>query len=680
MKKLLNVPFVILTISLVLGIILGYYISISLRIAIILQTASITGLTISWWYANRIFRSTIHFSGLVIITFFFFGTTLVELYHPKNDPFHFTNRLNNSEPHVTFEFSVKKRLKSTSFYDKYIISLTSLENNKVTGDVLLKLPNKSLKTKLITGTSYLTYALLKPIPKPLNPNQFNYASYMGYEYVYYQTTIDFKNLILTDKTNFSLYRLADIIRADIFKNLSNYTFTGKQLAIINALILGQKQDIDIDTFKDYQNAGATHILAVSGLHIGILLILLNFLLKPLDYIFKRSRELKIVLTIIALWSFAIIAGLSPSILRAATMFSFITIGTYFRSKTSIYNALIISIFILVILDPLLIFSVGFQLSYVAVFSIIWMQPHLVKIYKPRFYIDKILWETLTVTITAQIGLLPLLLFYFHQFPLLFIISNLIIIPILGIVLGLGILVILLAKIHLLTDWIVMTYGNLIDFINTIIHWVAAQKAFIIKDISFSSKILVSGYLLTIVFIQTLRNYHIKRLFALSVVIALFLSVLVYEKKISHKVEELIVFHNPRNTIIGVSENQQLKIFSKDSITDTTIDFLIRGHVVANNFELSPPQILHNIYTYKDKRIFIIDENGIYDLPNFKADIILLINSPKIHLDKVIEQIQPEQIIADGSNYRSYLDRWESTCLKQKIPFHRTDKKGAYILK
>lgn len=680
MKKLLNVPFVILTISLVLGIIFGYYISISLRIAIILQTASITGLAISWWYANKIFRSTIHFSGLVIITFFFFGITLVELYHPKNDPFHFTNRLNNSERQVALVFSIKKRLKSTSFYDKYIISLTSLGNNRVTGDILLRLPNKSLKTKLITGESYLTYALIEPIPEPSNPNQFNYATYMSYEYVFYQTTPDFKNLILINKTKFSVYRAADIIRTDILKNLTNYTFTSKQLAIINALILGQKQDIDIDTFKDYQNAGATHILAVSGLHVGILLILLNFLLKPLDYLFKRSRELKIVLIIIVLWSFAIIAGLSPSILRAATMFSFVTIGSYFRSKTSIYNALIISIFILLTIDPLLVFSVGFQLSYVAVFSIIWMQPHLVKIYKPRFYIDKILWETLTVTITAQIGLLPLLLFYFHQFPLLFIVSNLIIIPILGIVLGLGILVILLAEIHLLADWIVLIYGNLIDFINIIVHWVAAQKAFIIKDITFSKRTLVSGYLLIIIFIRTLKNYHIKKLFLLSLMLVLFLSVLAYEKSISLSTEELIVFHNHRNTIIGVSENQQLKLFSKDSITDATIDFLTKGYLVSNNLELLPSQTLHNIYTYKDKRILIIDNNGIYELPNFKADIILLINSPKIHLEKVIEQIQPEQIIADGSSYKSYINRWERTCLKQKIPFHRTDKKGAYILK
>lgn len=680
MKKLLNVPFVILTISLVLGIIVGYYISISLKLAIILQTVSITGLVISWWYANKIFRSAIHFSGLVITTFLFFGITLVTLYHPKNDPFHLTNQLNNHERHVAFEFAIKKRLKSTSFYDKYIISLTSLENNKVTGDVLLRLPNKTLKTKLITGESYLTYALLEPIPEPSNPNQFNYATYMSYEYVFYQTTPDFKDLILTNKTKFSAYRLADIIRTDILKNLTNYTFTSKQLAITNALILGQKQDIDIDTFKDYQNAGATHILAVSGLHVGILLILLNFILKPLDYIFKKSRELKIVLIIIVLWCFAIIAGLSPSILRAATMFSFVTIGTYFRSKTSIYNALVISIFILLTMDPLLIFSVGFQLSYIAVFSIIWMQPHLVKIYKPKFYIDKILWKTLTVTITAQIGLLPLLLFYFHQFPLLFIISNLIIIPILGIVLGLGILVIILAQMNLLSDWIALIYGSLIDVINIIIHWVAAQKVFIIKDISFSGRMLISGYLLIIVFIQTLKNYHVKKLFALSIALTLFLSVIVYEKYISHNIEELIVFHNHRNTTIGVSENQQLKLFSKDSITDTTIDFLTKGYLVANNFELLPPQILHNIYTYKDKRIFIIDNNGIYELPNFRADIILLINSPKIHLDKVIEQIQPKQIIADGSNYISYLDRWENTCIKQKIPFHRTDKKGAYILK
>nr|WP_246615940.1 ComEC/Rec2 family competence protein [Aquimarina litoralis] len=677
---MLNVPFVILTFSLCIGIIIGYYIPIPLKLAIVFQVSCIIGLSISWLYAKKVFSNTAHFSGVTILTFIVFGITLVQVYHPKNNPHHFIHHLNNTQKNKVIEFSVKKRLKPTSFYEKYVISLHSYENKRVTGDVLLRLPKDSTKSKLITGTSYIAYSKLQPIPMPLNPNQFNYATYMSHEYIFYQTTINTNNLIYIDKTSFNIYRIADLIRMDIHQKLSSYSFDTIQLSIINALILGQKQDIDSNTFNDFRDAGATHILAISGLHVGILLILLNIILKPLDYVFRKSRLIKVILSILSLWSFAVIAGLSPSVLRAATMFSFVAIGTFIRSKTSIYNALVISMFILLSMNPLILFSVGFQLSYVAVFSIVWIQPHFVKIYRPKFYIDRIIWETFTVTITAQIGLLPLLLYYFHQFPLLFIVSNVIIIPILGIVLGLGILIILLAEIQLLTDWMVTIYGSLIDIITYLIHWVAKQKTFIIKDISFSFNMLITGYFLIISIILAVKNYHIKKVLTICISLTLFLLVLVYEKNINNNNEELIIFHTHHQTMIGVLQNRQFNIFSRDSIPKKTLDFLTKDYLITHNSKLISSNKLLNIYTYKNKKILILDNDGLYKLPNFQTDIIILINSPKVHLHKVIEVLQPRQIIADGSNYRSYLDRWENTCLKEKVPFHRTDKKGAFILK
>ncbi|MFD2563974.1 ComEC/Rec2 family competence protein [Aquimarina rubra] len=681
MNKLLNIPFFILTFSLIIGITIGYYIDINLMCIIIFLTAAIIGLATSWWYSKKIFHSAIWFSVLVIINFTFLGITLVTIHSPQNNPNHYTHFSDTFQKDlVTIHFHIRERLKPTNYYEKYVITLTSIENKKTTGRLLLQLPKDSLQPPLITGTSYISYSQIKPIPKPLNPNQFDYASYLAQNYIFHKTTTEFSKLIPTNSSIFSINRLATLIRTNINQKLKSHNFSKKQLSIINALLLGQRQDIDNDTLTDYRDAGAIHILAVSGLHVGILLMLLNFILKPLDRFKKIGKMAKTIIIILLLWCFAVIAGLSPSVLRAVTMFSFIAIGLHIRSKTSIYNALIVSMFVLLCLRPLLLFSVGFQLSYLAVFAIVWIQPSLVKLLKPRFYIGKVLWETFTVTIAAQLGLLPLTLFYFHQFPLLFFIANLMIIPILGIILGFGILVIILSQIQLLPDWLATTFGNCIDAINFIVHLVSKQEAFLITEISFSWRMLILGYFFIISLVLVFKNRNVLRIYLIAISIIFLLSNLMYEKLQNNEREELILFHNQRNTTVGILQNRCLNIYSKDSISESTKNYVLQGYLVENNSQFIANKKLHNVYAYKKKIILIIDKVGIYNLKELKPDIIVLTNSPKIHLSRVIEILKPKQIIADGSNYKSYLDQWELTCIKQKIPFHRTDKKGAYIFR
>ncbi len=650
--------------------------------AIACLTASMFGLAGSWWYANKIYKSSIGFSALVLLTFLFFGITLVQIHHPKNNSNHYTNLLANEYQNtpVTIHFSINERLKPTSYYDKYIITLRSIESKKVGGDLLLQIPRDSVSFKLLTGATYITHTPIHPIPKPLNPNQFDYANYLSKQYVFDKITLDFKQIIPTKRQQFSIHQLADLIRIDINQKLALYNFNQKQLSIINALLLGQRQDIENDTFSDYRNAGAIHILAVSGLHLGILLLILNLVLKPLDRFKKPGRIIKTILIIILLWCFACIASLSPSVLRAVTMFSFLSIGAHIRSKSSIYNSLIVSMFILLCFDPLLVFSLGFQLSYLAVFAIVWIQPNLVKLYRPRFYVDKLLWETFTVTITAQLGLLPLTLFYFHQFPLLFFVGNMIIIPVLGIILGLGILVIILAELNLLTSWIADTFGYSIDAMNFVVHWISKQEFFLLTDISFSWRMLIIGYLLILSFIFVIKKQNAFRFFATSISLILLLFNLIYEKRLNIHKEELLIFHNQRNTTFGILQNQSLKVYSKDSISEATKYYLFNGYLVENNAKFIPGKKLKNIYSYKSKKILVIDSIGIYHINELKPDIIVLTNSPKIHLSRMIENLKPAQIVADGSNYKSYLNQWELTCIQKNIPFHRTDKKGAYILR
>ncbi len=681
--KPINTPFVILTFSTLIGIIIGYYIFLELTFLLLISSISLGCLCISWLMARKLFRKSFLFSILTIVTFLLFGITLIKVHNPKNHLGHYINNYPLQDLHKNpkrIQFHIKERLKPTHYYEKYIISLEVLDDKNTKGSLLLQIPKEELIDVLTVGDVYIVYSSIEPIPKPLNPYQFDYAQHLSLRNILHKLTVSTDELIKTNMHHWSIYSIADQIRTDINQKLRIYKFEAQQLSIINALFLGQRQDINEEVLSYYRDAGVLHILAVSGLHVGIIMVLLNFILKPLNYYKKNRKIVKAIIIILFLWCFAIVAGLSPSILRAATMFSFVTIGMQFRSKTSIYNALFVSMFILLCFNPLLVFSIGFQLSYLAVFSIVWIQPCLAKFYKPKFIADKKLWEILTVTFSAQLGVLPLTLFYFHQFPLLFFVANLIILPFLEFILGLGIAVIIFAQLEAPFDWLATIFGGLIDRMNQIVYWTAKQESFLISEIPFSGRMLLTSYILIIFFVFLLKKYTLKRLFIFGTSISILFCVLIYEKHLESSNQELIVFHNQRNTMLGILQDQQLRIYSTNSISKSTRKHLIKNYYINNNVKKIEVKTLKNAYSYKEKNIIVIDSSGIYDIPKFSPEIILLSRSPKIHLNRMIETLKPKLIIADASNYKSYLNQWEVTCIKQNIPFHRTDKKGAFILK
>ncbi len=679
--KLLNVPFLILTISIVIGILIGYYFNISPHIIFILLFISMTGLAISWYRSKKIFRKGYSFSCLMVIVFILFGLTLVQIHNPKNYTSHYSNKiqLQNIEDHKTgIQFSIQERLKPTSYYNRYRVSVLFLGNQATQGSILLKVKKDS--NILDVGKRYTVFTYLQPIPSPLNPDQFDYAKYLSKQYIYHQITTTTHQLIENQETDWSLYYLADQIRKNINFKLSKYAFDTKQQSIINALLLGQRQDISQETFAQYRDSGAIHILAVSGLHVGIILVILNLVLKPIERFGRKGKIIKLIFIIFFLWCFAIIAGLSSSVLRAVTMFSFLAIGIQIRSATSIYNSLFISIFILLCFKPLLLFSVGFQLSYLAVFAIIWIQPVIAYRYNPKTYVSKKIWETFTVTIAAQFGLLPLTLFYFHQFPLLFFVSNLIIIPFLGSILGFGIIIIILAYLNILPQYIATLFGSCIDLMNACVSLVAQQEQFLITDINFSSRMLLGLYLVIIALTLLFQRYkNIKIVYVMTSLIMLF-TIMLFERHLLIDKQEFIIFHHHRNTTLGVLESKKLKLYSRAIISNTTERFLFGNYLINNQATIDTSLLLKNVYTYKEQVILIIDSTSVYSIPKIRPAIILLSDSPKIHLNRVIDSLQPRQVIADGSNYKSYIDQWEVSCKKQNIPFHRTDKKGAFILK
>ena len=302
----------------------------------------------------------------------------------------------------------------------------------------------------------------------MSMNYFNYKKYLEKQQVFHQMYVKENEFVQLLKSKLTLKGHASLFRNRINVALKKHGFKDNELGVINALLLGQRKEIDTDLLDDYANAGAIHILAVSGLHVGIILLILNFLLKPMERL-KYGKTIKLFCVVFLLWSFAFVAGLSASVVRAVSMFTAVAIGWQVNRPSNIYNTLVISMFILLLMHPFFLFDVGFQMSYLAVFSIVWLQPLFYRIWSPRFKLVDYFWKLLTVSFAAQLGVLPLSIFYFHQFPGLFFLSNLLIIPILGVVLIGGILTIMLSLIDLLPQFVADIYVEIIKLMNTVIQ-------------------------------------------------------------------------------------------------------------------------------------------------------------------------------------------------------------------
>lgn len=675
--KLFNFTIIKLALCLITGIIFGYYLDIAPKNSLLFSCISILLFWVLYLKYRTKIRSSIVIGLSIFITTFSLGITTISLQTQQ----HFTNHHSNSQGFEIdsiqlIKFRIREVLKPSNYYNKYAIDVFSVNQRQSIGKCLLNITKDSLSPTLDVDAIYSTKTGFKSLTPPLNPHQFDYKDYLKKQHIYHQLFIKNSQILLLENKTHTVFGYAASLRKTINEELKNYNFKKDELAIINALLLGQRQDISKDIYNSYAQAGAIHILAVSGLHVGIILLLLHNLLKPLDF-FRKGKLAKIGIILILLWSYAIIAGLSASVVRAVTMFSLVAIGINLKRPSNIYNTLFSSIFILLICKPTFLFDVGFQLSYLAVFAIVTFQPMLYNLLDFKYKIFDYPWQLFTVTISAQIGVIPISLYYFHQFPGLFFVSNLIIIPFLGVILGFGILIIILALLKSLPNWLANLYGEIINHMNIFVNWVSQQEAFLFKNISFSLTQVIFCYTLIGLFIIIYKKRTYKNVTLSLITILLFQLHLLYKKQ-EYSNKKFIVFHKSRYSIIGIQQHKDLEVHTNiKSITD---EKLITNYCVGEAVTLTTIDSIQSLYTFDAKRILVVDSLGVYNIKSLQPEVILLRNSPKLNLVRLIDSMQPKLIIADGSNYKSYQDRWSKTCEAKKIPFHQTSKKGAYILK
>jgi competence protein ComEC len=299
---------------------------------------------------------------------------------------------------------------------------------KVSGRLMLYLQKDSLAASVKYGDYLLIENNFQEISDPKNPGEFNYRRFLSYSNIFHQAYRTSGQWQPTGRNQgFFLVRWSLAMRHKALQTFEDHHLSGREFAVVSALLLGFREYLDEDLRREFAGAGAMHILCVSGLHVGIIFLVLKFLLSFLNKV-PRGRIVQTVLVILLIWFYAAITGFSPSVLRASTMFSFVALGHSFRRTTSIYNTLAASAFLLMIIDPYIITRIGFQLSYLAVISIVALQPFFYQqlVFK-NYLLDKA-WAILTVSLAAQLATGPLSLFYFHQFPNYFLLTNLIVIP------------------------------------------------------------------------------------------------------------------------------------------------------------------------------------------------------------------------------------------------------------
>lgn len=619
-------------------------------------------------------RKSSFFGLLIGSVFFFIGMFILHNGDATKDENYFGNHTANNAAVV---LKIKSILKSGNYHQKYIAEVIQINQKITTGEVLLNIEKDCLSVNFNINDKILLENNFVGVHEPLNPHQFNYKKYLENKGIRQQIYSTKKEILFLNSDVSSPLGVIHKIRLKIQKSLDQYNFSKDELSVMNALLLGQRQDISKELTTNYSKAGAVHILAISGLHVGIILVLLSFVLKPLDRV-KKGKFIKLILVISFLWFFAVLAGMSASVTRAVTMFSALALGQFFNKKNAVEQSLVFSMFIILLWKPIFLFDIGFQLSYLAVFGIIWIQPLFYNFWTPKLYIVAKAWQLFTVSLAAQIGVLPLSLFYFHQFPGLFFVSNLLIIPFLGIILGIGIIVVVLSYYSLLPDFIASIYGGIISVLNKTVVLIANQENFLFSDISFSGFKMFLLYLIIIACFQFILRRNAKRcMFFLSLVLV-FQSVSFYEKYTTEITHQFIVFHKSRNSIIGKRIGARLKVYHN-------MDTLIQDQNVLKNYTLGERikdvnyYEISNFLQIDSQVILFIDTIGNYDIKGLQRPILVLGQSPKINLERLIKMLNPTLVIADGSNYKSYVSLWRASCLELQTPFWSTRKKGAYIL-
>lgn len=681
MNFLQRTPFLRLLLSYVVGIILFQYFTIPISVLI----AGVScGVIIIFFYSATPY-SKFHFQfrwlfGIsAMLIFAILGYFNALKFEQKNQFYNFNHK---SIYLVELKSAAIEKENSYKCTVELLQEFDSLETRKTAGRTLLYLQKDSLSSTLLMGDRILISAEFQHPTGVQNPEGFDFATYLKRQGINATAYIDSVSWVkVSSNKAFSITRLSEKARNYLLEIYKRFEITGDEFSVLAALTLGYKDALDTEIRDDYSATGATHILSVSGLHVGIVYAVVFFLLGFLKHT-SRQKLARILISTFFIWIYAFITGLSPAVFRSALMFSFVAFATVLNRKSIIYNTVLLSAFLMLLFNPNLLFNIGFQLSYTAVLSIVFFQPKIAKTFILKNKFLKWFWELTAVSVAAQIGTLPFALYYFQQFPNYFLLTNYIAIPLATVIISLALTLFFTSFIPFVSSLVAFLLQKSVWLMNLLINSIVElpySTTTISINITQFLLIFLALFLITAFFFY--KKYGFLFTGLISILALMLIFAFHHYKGLTET--KMIVFSSYSSPIINLIDQSKNYVITTDS---TAVDKVARPFWNIN--KLQPPAYIHqtewkeeDFILFKGKRIMLLKDDFFknkYTEKPLPIDYLIIANKVKPNMPQILECVHPKLVIIDKSISPWYTEHIISTCQERNIPHYSITEKGAFI--
>jgi competence protein ComEC len=551
--------------------------------------------------------------------------------------------------------------------------------------------NKDSTLRFSPGDVLVCQTVFNEISPPQNHEEFDYREYLRRMKIFSTAFVNPEKLAIVDSGQISLYKkFVFSLQQYSLETLQRAGLQSEELAVALALLTGNKQYLEDDLRNSYVSSGTVHLLAVSGLHVGIVFMILNFALRFMDRK-KKLRLVKGVIILISLWIYASVAGLASSIVRASTMFSVFVIADMAGRSKSTYNNIALSCFIMCLMNPYAIFETGFQLSYLAVIGIVYFQPKFMKPFRRCNKFLKPILECSTVTLAAQLGTLPVILLTFKVFPAYFLFSNLILVPYTSVVMYIGVIVIALSW----QPFLLMIGGFALNAAVYLMNWVV--KFFDRLPHSTIDGIYINGIQCTLLVISILSLAFLfsfkKRIFSVMILTAMIVlfSISAYHsyRVSSHK--EFGVFGVKRSFYAYFIENGSGFSIRDTSSVNRSFDFNTKNYLIKRGFRSerdltalsltdSIPNLYKGVLLFAGKKIALSSQLSVtagFSGTPLNVDYLCVTERQNVKPETVLSCYNPSKIII-ANNLPAYkINEWIQIAKSKNIPYHKIKTDGKF---
>ena len=560
-------PLLLMLLCYVLGIFFCDLIPTSIHQTVFLMSFALVFTMLSF-FKVKILKELKNYS----LGFLFFSVGVFSHYwHSKK------SEIPNFQGKQTVVFQINKKLNSNKKYRKYEV-LAKAEGNEINAILYVPKEEKQLDFK----NYYQTKVYINKVESPNNDFQFDYAKYLARKGIYYQSFAT-DEILEAPKKTLTISEKIRQKRLEILNTIDGSKLPKREREFLKGIILADRTEMDAEMVSDFSKSGLVHFLAISGTHLAIIFWLILYLLKPIFP--AKFRKIPIVLSLLFIWSFTIFIDYGSSVVRSCLMITAYYSFVLLQRKPDLLHAMAIAGFAILIFDTHQVFDVGFQLSFVAVFGIFWLnEPILKNLPRPKNKIQDFLFNVISVSLAAQIATLPLVIFYFHQYSFLSIVANVIIVPFSEIIIIFSLLMTVLFAFKLEFSWLSFIYEKLVDFLLKSIHFFADQDWFFIKNIPLNWGELIILFVVIFLLRGLFLHQSKTMLRFLGIALLFFMVRIIVDFYQFKKTETLVVENFNQKTIIQKEGNRAIFWVDKKSNNEMLKRSIIEPYITSRRIE------------------------------------------------------------------------------------------------